>query len=286
MRAGLIAVPVSFKFPRETIHFILSDAGAKLVFCDLPRRADCPPGLSVVCFGSEDSERFDAFLDPGPFEPHRAGRARAGDVPLHVGLDRNTEGRRALAPEPPLGGGDAARTRARPPPLSDRGAALSHECAGASQARLRGARHHRAAAAVHRPRLYRGDRTLPLQLAHRGAADDRHDAARAGRARRRRSVERRVHPHGLGAGEPEPDAGDPRRVAARVGDQRLRHHRGRAGGVRPASEGVAAAGHVGRLPASAGRAASGRRRQPRRRAGERSERPARPLYKCARRTLA
>src|SRR5258705_6392365 len=47
MRAGLTAVPVSFKFPRETIHFILSDSGAKLVFCDLPRRADCPPGLPV-----------------------------------------------------------------------------------------------------------------------------------------------------------------------------------------------------------------------------------------------
>src|SRR5438128_420533 len=69
MRAGLTAVPVSFKFPRETIHFILRDAGAKLVFCDRARRADCPPGLPVVCFGGEASERFDAFLDPGPVEP-------------------------------------------------------------------------------------------------------------------------------------------------------------------------------------------------------------------------
>ena len=59
----------------------------------------------------------------------------------------------------------------------DRRAALPHERAGAVQARLRGARHHRAAAAVHRARLYRGDRALPLHLAHRGAADDRHDAA-------------------------------------------------------------------------------------------------------------
>ena len=36
----------------------------------------------------------------------------------------------------------------------------------------------------------------------------------------------------------------------RVGHQRLRHHRGRAGGVRAASEGSAAAGDVGRLSAS------------------------------------
>ncbi len=68
MRAGLIAVPVNFKFPRQTIHFILQDSGAKLVFCDHPRRPDCPPGLAVICFGGEAAEGFDAFLDPGPFD--------------------------------------------------------------------------------------------------------------------------------------------------------------------------------------------------------------------------
>jgi acyl-CoA synthetase (AMP-forming)/AMP-acid ligase II len=63
MRAGLVAVPVNFKFPRETIHFILRDAGAKLIFCDAPRAADCPDDMARVVFGAE----FDAFLDPGPF---------------------------------------------------------------------------------------------------------------------------------------------------------------------------------------------------------------------------
>jgi long-chain acyl-CoA synthetase len=66
MRAGLVAVPVNFKFPRQTIHFIMQDAGAKLVFCDGARRADCPDGLPVVTFGGEGD--FDAFLDAGPFE--------------------------------------------------------------------------------------------------------------------------------------------------------------------------------------------------------------------------
>jgi long-chain acyl-CoA synthetase len=66
MRAGLVAVPVNFKFPRQTIHFIMQDAGVKLVFCDGARRADCPDGLPVVTFGGEGD--FDAFLDAGPFE--------------------------------------------------------------------------------------------------------------------------------------------------------------------------------------------------------------------------
>ena len=64
MRAGLVAVPVNFKFPRETIHFILRDAGARLVFCDAARAADCPPDIPSVTFGGA----FEKFLEPGPFE--------------------------------------------------------------------------------------------------------------------------------------------------------------------------------------------------------------------------
>src|ERR1700693_1820033 len=48
MRAGLVAVRVNFKFPRDTIHFIIRDAGAKLVFCDAPRAADRPPDIAGV----------------------------------------------------------------------------------------------------------------------------------------------------------------------------------------------------------------------------------------------
>ena len=63
MRAGLVAVPVNFKFPRATIDFVIRDAGARLVFCDGARRADCPADLPVVSF----DEDFAAFLDPGAF---------------------------------------------------------------------------------------------------------------------------------------------------------------------------------------------------------------------------
>ena len=71
MRAGLVAVPVNFKFPRATIEFIIRDAGAELVFCDRAHRADCPPGPSVVCFEAENAESFDRFLVEGPFAPVR-----------------------------------------------------------------------------------------------------------------------------------------------------------------------------------------------------------------------
>jgi long-chain acyl-CoA synthetase len=64
MRSGFAAVPVNFKFPRDTILFIIRDSGAKLVFCDTPRAADCPDDIPSVTFGAA----FNAFLDPGPFD--------------------------------------------------------------------------------------------------------------------------------------------------------------------------------------------------------------------------
>jgi len=67
MRAGFVAVPVNYRFPRETIRYILQDCGAKLVFCDRPRREDCPDGLRAIVFGGGD-ECFENFLDPGEFE--------------------------------------------------------------------------------------------------------------------------------------------------------------------------------------------------------------------------
>jgi acyl-CoA synthetase (AMP-forming)/AMP-acid ligase II len=69
MRAGLVAVPVNFKFPRQTIHFILRDSGAKLLFCDSARAADGPPEMSSIAFGKSGAGGFDAFLDEGALEP-------------------------------------------------------------------------------------------------------------------------------------------------------------------------------------------------------------------------
>ena len=259
MRAGLVAVPVNYRFPKKTIELILQDAGAKLVFCDKASRDELPGRTAGRGVRRGRPRGLRPFRRAGRLQDGDAAKARAGDVPLHVGLDRRAEGRRAVAPEPHLGGRDAAHARSRAPSLSDRGAALPHERAGAGQARLRRARHHRADAEIRGQGLYRGDRPLPADLAHRGAADDRDDAARARGDGGGGFLQRRVHPHGLGAGQRKPDGGDPPRAAEGQGHQRLWHDGSGSGGVRPASEGPAAAGSFGGLQASEGPASPRRR---------------------------
>jgi acyl-CoA synthetase (AMP-forming)/AMP-acid ligase II len=68
LRAGLVAVPVNYRFPKSTIEFILRDAGAKLVFCDRASRDNVPEGLAKVVFGEETGDGFERFLDLGAFE--------------------------------------------------------------------------------------------------------------------------------------------------------------------------------------------------------------------------
>lgn len=73
MRAGLVAVPVNFKLPVETAHYIIADCGAVMVFVDGERRASCPETVPIVEFGAAGSGGFDRFLDPGRFETVRPG---------------------------------------------------------------------------------------------------------------------------------------------------------------------------------------------------------------------
>ncbi len=65
-RAGLVAVPVNWRFPTATVDYVLGNSGAALVFCDAARRAAVPAGLPAVVMGGAE---WDALLDPGHFEP-------------------------------------------------------------------------------------------------------------------------------------------------------------------------------------------------------------------------
>jgi long-chain acyl-CoA synthetase len=74
MRAGLVAVPVNFKFPAATIDTIVSDSGAKLVFSDAQRLDSAPKSLPRIGFDGDNGGDFVDFIDPGPFTARAAER--------------------------------------------------------------------------------------------------------------------------------------------------------------------------------------------------------------------
>ena len=69
MRAGLVAVPVNFKFPATPS--ISSSAMPARSWCSAIRRAarTFHPTCPSVHFGGDGPDGFDRFLDPGSFEP-------------------------------------------------------------------------------------------------------------------------------------------------------------------------------------------------------------------------
>jgi long-chain acyl-CoA synthetase len=72
LRAGLVAVPINFKFPAETIAFILGDAEVQAIICDAERNAELATDLPIINFDDPGDAGFQAMLAPrqlsGPFE--------------------------------------------------------------------------------------------------------------------------------------------------------------------------------------------------------------------------
>jgi acyl-CoA synthetase (AMP-forming)/AMP-acid ligase II len=79
MRAGLVAVPVNHRFPRETVEFVLRDSGARLALCDRDGSARVPAGIPTVDFDSAADDGFEALLDPGEYD---AVRPRPGETAM------------------------------------------------------------------------------------------------------------------------------------------------------------------------------------------------------------
>ena len=63
LRAGLVAVPVNFKFPPSTIEYVLRDSDARMVFCDAARRDAVPADLPAVCFDASGAQSSNATLN-------------------------------------------------------------------------------------------------------------------------------------------------------------------------------------------------------------------------------
>lgn len=63
-RAGLVPVPVNWRFPPATVEYVLRDSGARLVLHDGARAAAVPEGMAAAAL---DGPAWDALLDRGPF---------------------------------------------------------------------------------------------------------------------------------------------------------------------------------------------------------------------------
>lgn len=67
MRAGFVAVPINIKLPRETIDYVIADAGIVFAFTDGANRPLVHAGIPVLDFDSTDAEGFWAAIKPGEF---------------------------------------------------------------------------------------------------------------------------------------------------------------------------------------------------------------------------
>jgi long-chain acyl-CoA synthetase len=68
LRAGMTAVPVNHKQPRETVAFMFEDSEVKFSFCDAGRRSLLPQGAPAAEFDALSDSDLGTFLEPGPFE--------------------------------------------------------------------------------------------------------------------------------------------------------------------------------------------------------------------------
>jgi acyl-CoA synthetase (AMP-forming)/AMP-acid ligase II len=77
MQAGLVSVPVNYKLPADTVHYVLADSDARLVVGDAARLTLAPASLPSVSFDSDAADGFASLLDDGPFNPAMVDPAEA-----------------------------------------------------------------------------------------------------------------------------------------------------------------------------------------------------------------
>ncbi len=69
MRAGLVAVPINYRFPKELIQLVATDSGARLLFCDDAHIASAPESIERIGLKRHGVGSLADLIDPGPFEP-------------------------------------------------------------------------------------------------------------------------------------------------------------------------------------------------------------------------
>ena len=67
MRAGLVTVPLSYKFPKNVLDFIFQDADLRAVFVDDERRSVVPDTCRVIDFDDPEKSGFARSVTPADF---------------------------------------------------------------------------------------------------------------------------------------------------------------------------------------------------------------------------
>ena len=255
MRAGLVAVPVNFRFPPDTIGYIMRDAGVELVLYDAECRASLPAGVPAIGFDDPGPDGFQALLDPGPFETVRPEPGEpamvlytSGSSGRPKGVPLSHDGQLWTVEQRIRAGSFANERLLIAAPLfhmNGLGTAKFAFAAGASLV---------AAAALRGAPLHRGHGPLPVHMAHGRAHHVRFGGQGTRDACPLRSLRRQVRAHGLRAGDAAADRRHQGMFSERVDLARLRHDRVGSGGVRSASAGPSQARYGARL------AGQGRRR--------------------------
>jgi len=92
MRAGCVPVMINAKLPAEQIQFIISDAGAKLVFCDPDFIELCASDTQILNFDGVGEGSYANFVDPGPFESFVPGPVDIAEQPYTSGSTGRPKG--------------------------------------------------------------------------------------------------------------------------------------------------------------------------------------------------
>jgi long-chain acyl-CoA synthetase len=80
MRAGLVAVPVNIKLPRDTVDYVMDDAKIALAFVDAGNRPLVRDGIPVIDFDDAGPDGFAATIQPRAFSSVAAGPDEVGQM--------------------------------------------------------------------------------------------------------------------------------------------------------------------------------------------------------------
>jgi len=88
LRAGCVPVPINVKLPRETVEYVIRDAGIRLLFVESAWAEGVPGDVAAVDFDRD----YPDFVDPGPFQAVAPGPDQVSMQPYTSGTTGRPKG--------------------------------------------------------------------------------------------------------------------------------------------------------------------------------------------------